>query len=269
MTSDQEKPVPDLAPASKPTNPKDAIASISKAPLVSVVPWRVVPASAMGTVADWLALAMLEGALKYGVFNYRTAGGRASIYFDAADRHLRDYERGVETDIDSGLPHLVKALASLVVLSDCEIGGNWVDDRDSAAGMFLSRLDEEYELPVERGIRGDLRRFWARDPDAPSLSSLIDALVELCDGMLPSLSTEDLNAHALRLRKAHEARIAAQASAPNPSALRSELIRSMIRSWSSVHRGFEADCDGKGAVEIQLELIGAFLRDLRKIEEVA
>lgn len=107
---------------SKNTNPKDAI-GISKAPF-STVPARVI---------GELGVAMLEGACKYGRHNYRIAGVRASVYYDATFRHLSAWWEGQDIDPDSDLSHVIKAIASLVVLRDSMIQGNWVDDRPPTA----------------------------------------------------------------------------------------------------------------------------------------
>ena len=103
---------------SKPTNPKDAVG-------VKKVPMSVVPSAPIME----LGLAMLEGARKYGRHNYRAVGVRASVYYDAALRHLMDWYEGTDIDPDSGLSHITKAMACLTVLRDSMIRGNWVDDR--------------------------------------------------------------------------------------------------------------------------------------------
>jgi len=106
--------------ATKPTNPKDMI-GIKKTPF-STLPWPV--------MAE-VALAMLEGAAKYGRHNYRAAGVRASVYFDAAMRHMTDWWEGADHDHDSSanLHHITKAIASLMVLRDAMIRGMAEDDR--------------------------------------------------------------------------------------------------------------------------------------------
>lgn len=76
-----------------------------------------------------VALAMLEGARKYGRHNYRTIPVVSSVYLDAAFRHLIQYEEGEYTDKDSGLPHLAKAIASILVLLDGWLTWNVIDDR--------------------------------------------------------------------------------------------------------------------------------------------
>ena len=74
-------------------------------------------------------VAMLEGACKYGRHNYRVLGIRASVYYDAARRHMDKWWEGEDIDPDSGLSHITKALASLAVLRDGMICGSWNDDR--------------------------------------------------------------------------------------------------------------------------------------------
>jgi hypothetical protein len=73
---------------------------------------------------------MLEGARKYGRHNYRISGVRASVYIDATKRHLdKWWDFGEDTDPDSGLSHITKAICSLYVLRDAMINGKMVDDR--------------------------------------------------------------------------------------------------------------------------------------------
>jgi hypothetical protein len=102
----------------KDTNPKDAV-GIKKAPM-STIP---------ATVLCELGVAMLEGARKYGRHNYRTSGVRASVYYDAVFRHMVQWWEGEDIDPDSGLSHITKAIASLVVLRDAMVQNMFEDDR--------------------------------------------------------------------------------------------------------------------------------------------
>jgi len=111
--------IPFDAPATKDTNPKDAVGS-KKARWFSYVPLRVLVG---------VGLAMFEGARKYGRHNYRVAGVRASVYVDAAAGHMMSWFEGEDIDPDSGISHIDKAIASLVVLRDGMYEGNFVDDR--------------------------------------------------------------------------------------------------------------------------------------------
>lgn len=99
-------------------NPKDGIGSRK-------VPMHVVPCE----VLLELGLAMMEGSRKYGSHNYRSAGVRASVYYDALMRHMMAWWEGEDNDPDTGVSHVVKAMACLVVLRDSMHCGNWHDDR--------------------------------------------------------------------------------------------------------------------------------------------
>ncbi len=102
----------------KDTNPKDAV-GIGKAPL-SVIPQQVL---------FEVGLAMMEGGRKYGVANYRKAGVRNSVYYDATMRHLMSWWEGQDLDPDSGLSHVTKAITSLMVLRDAMMNDMAEDDR--------------------------------------------------------------------------------------------------------------------------------------------
>jgi hypothetical protein len=111
------------ANAEKPTNPKDAIGS-DKLPLHL---WPAT-ATALGCIG------LLNGMLKYGRSNYRAIGARASIYVDAAKRHLDAWFEGEEVDADDGVPHLAAALACIAIVVDARASGRLNDDRQFAGG---------------------------------------------------------------------------------------------------------------------------------------
>ena len=104
--------------ASNTDNPKDSVG-------VKKVPFSTVSAP---VIAE-LGLAMLEGDRKYGRHNYRVAGVRASVYYDACLRHLMAWWEGEDIDEDSGLSHVVKAATCMVVLRDAMINEMLNDDR--------------------------------------------------------------------------------------------------------------------------------------------
>ena len=107
-----------MTPEIKDTNPKDAIGSTK-------LPMHLIPGSAKA----WLALAFLEGALKYGKYNWRVAGVRASIYLDAMERHLEKYKNGEWDDAQTGVPHLASIMACAAIILDAESVGKLTDDR--------------------------------------------------------------------------------------------------------------------------------------------
>ena len=108
--------------STKPSNPKDLI-GCNKLPL------HLWPE----TATVYGCIAMLDGALKYGRSNYRAVGVKASIYVDAAKRHLNAWLEGEENAPDNGVPHLAHALACVAILIEAKVKGNLVDDR-----MFAS-----------------------------------------------------------------------------------------------------------------------------------
>jgi hypothetical protein len=100
------------------TNPKDLVGI--KKPRLSLIP----PA---GLVYE--ALALQNGAIKYGAFNWREKKVQALIYVDACMRHLASWLDGEELASDSGIPHLAHAKACLGILIDAKETGNLIDDR--------------------------------------------------------------------------------------------------------------------------------------------
>lgn len=118
----------------KPTNPKDAAATTR-------LDLSLFPATARA----YGALAMTEGDLKYGGYNYREAGVMASIYYAACGRHLDKWYNGEEIDPKTGVPHLANALACIAVLIEGVEMGNLNDDRPprcDVAGL-LARFQEK------------------------------------------------------------------------------------------------------------------------------
>jgi hypothetical protein len=146
----------------KDTNPKDAI-GVKKSPISCM----------SAPVKHMVGLAMLEGAIKYGRHNYRVAGVRHSVYYDAINRHLDAWWEGQDIDPDSQLHHLVKVAACCFVMMDSILAGNDVDDRPPAlhegfmkdmnkkAEEMLARLPEakpaytEKEAMVKVHVMGD------------------------------------------------------------------------------------------------------------------
>ncbi len=127
--------------SSKDTNPKDVL-GIAKVPMHCISP----------RVLMEVSLAMMEGGRKYGTYNYRAMGVKASVYYDAAMRHMMDWFEGTDIDADSGLHHLVKAIASLIVLRDGIIMGNYEDDRPIQLPnkLELDKLNEKAKDLIKR-----------------------------------------------------------------------------------------------------------------------
>lgn len=125
----------------KNTNPKDMV-GVRKAPMSTV----------SNAVMAEVGLAMLEGGCKYGRHNYRYAGVRASVYYDALHRHMNAWwDEGEDIDPDSGLSHVTKAIATLVVLRDAMINSKFTDDRPpSIPSGFLAALNQKAGEIIDR-----------------------------------------------------------------------------------------------------------------------
>jgi hypothetical protein len=112
-------------------NPKAAIGATK-------VPLHLVPPSA----THYLALALEDGARKYGPFNWRETGISASTYIAACKRHLDAWADGEDLAQDSGVHHLAHAMACLALPLDAASVGKLIDDRPPAGAA--ARLQADY-----------------------------------------------------------------------------------------------------------------------------
>jgi hypothetical protein len=135
-TPPPETPVRVQPPTSKATttNPKDLVGStkvsLSKFPAVAL---------AHG------AHAMMDGAKKYHAYNFRAIPVQASIYVDAAMRHILDWFEGEEDAPDSKAHHLGHAMACCAILLDCQENETLIDDRPvtgTSRGVMSRVLDK-------------------------------------------------------------------------------------------------------------------------------
>ena len=146
--------------STKDTNPKDAIG-------VTKIPRSTLSAQVMAEVG----VAMLEGALKYGRHNFRVAGVRASVYYDAVGRHLDAWFEGQDIDPESGLSHIVKAIAGLMVLRDSMLQENWVDDRPPKA------LNQDWIQDLNLKVKALLAKY--PNPVPAYTQAALDELLEV------------------------------------------------------------------------------------------
>lgn len=108
----------------KESNPKDRAASTR-------LDFSVWPE----TASAYGALAMTEGDYKYGAYNYRVSGVRASVYISALRRHIAKWYNGEWADPHTKVPHLANALACIGVLIDAHECDALVDDRPPVCDM--------------------------------------------------------------------------------------------------------------------------------------
>jgi hypothetical protein len=125
----------------KQTNPKDVLG-------IKKVPLHCIPC---GPLLE-LGLGMMEGGRKYGAHNYREMGVKASVYYDAAMRHLIAWWEGEDIDPDSGLHHVSKAMTALLVLRDSMLMGNHVDDRPYRYpnGLDITQFNKQAEGVIKK-----------------------------------------------------------------------------------------------------------------------
>lgn len=79
-----------------------------------------------------LGLVMRNGARKYGRLNWRRHAVSATVYYDAAERHLMAWLDGEDLDPESGLPHLAHVMACCAILLDAAAHGKLNDNRLAA-----------------------------------------------------------------------------------------------------------------------------------------
>lgn len=117
----------------KPTNPKDAI-GLTKVPLHLLSP----------IVKAYASIAHYLGNVKYGAWNWRAGGARASVYVSALHRHVDRWWAGEEFDPADGTPHLANALCCLNIIIESKYDGKLIDDRPPSIDV-----DRAYQMVEE------------------------------------------------------------------------------------------------------------------------
>lgn len=78
--------------------------------------------------------ALGDGAVKYGPANWRETGVAASVYIDAALRHISQFFDGHQDNAsDSGVHNLGHAMACMAIIIDAAAAGKLIDDRPFCA----------------------------------------------------------------------------------------------------------------------------------------
>lgn len=158
----------------KSSNPKDVLAASEQRVLL-----HLIPSPALAHVAQ----ALMDGARKYGPYNWRVEGVSAVSYLSATMRHVRDYLDGEECADDSGVHHLGHAMACLAILLDAIEVGNLVDDRPLPAptSEIFERMksgSESAPFTIEEQIADKILQCHELAPDNPILAGLADQVRE-------------------------------------------------------------------------------------------
>jgi len=115
-------------------NPKDRIGA-------SKVDFSLIPTAAKVE----LALALMDGATKYGAYNWRVEPIQARTYISAAERHLEDFKESEDFDPVSLCHHLGHLMACAAILIDAIQQSTLVDDRPiNGQGADLIRSANEF-----------------------------------------------------------------------------------------------------------------------------
>jgi len=99
------------------TNPKDILAERKVA--LGLLPGA-------GKICG--ALAIAEGAKKYGPYNWRDKAVKMTIYLDAIERHLLALRDGEWKDPESKIPHLGHIVAGAAIVLDANSVGKLIND---------------------------------------------------------------------------------------------------------------------------------------------
>lgn len=122
-------------------NPKDFVGSAK-------LMMDAVPDSAIAG----MALAFVEGLLKYGRFNWRAFPVRFSIYDGAAMRHRAKLRAGEWEDQKTKVPHIYSLMACYAIIGDARLSGTLIDDRPPAQPALIEEIDK-LDAAIQAGLK--------------------------------------------------------------------------------------------------------------------
>jgi hypothetical protein len=131
----------------EPVNPKDAAAD-------NRVPMHLLPP--VGIVYG--AMACMDGALKYGPYNWRERAISLTKYVGAIKRHLDSLLDGEDDAVDSRLPHLAHVLATAAIMLDAKEAGALIDDRPKRSAntaRLIERMNAMVKARNEPSVTSD------------------------------------------------------------------------------------------------------------------
>lgn len=129
---------------------------------------------------------MEDGEVKYGLTNWRENEVSASVYYDAAMRHMMSWWDGEQFAQDSGVHHLGHTMACCAILLDAEHMGKLNDDRPSVPGPFAEAVKA-----LTRAMKDDDVQAWiAADVEAWIAAGMPEAEEETQAEINARLGTE-------------------------------------------------------------------------------
>lgn len=159
---------PDVAAGTKASNPKEAFGD-AKMPVGLVPDTAIIEEN----------LAFLEGALKYGQYNWRVAGVKASTYNRALRRHLKRWWNGQDRDKVTQVLELASIRACCGIMIDAIECGKFTDDRPPAVDIdvvleraaktaaHLKELFKHHSPPQYTGAEHGVKAEPERPSDPP------------------------------------------------------------------------------------------------------
>jgi hypothetical protein len=142
--------VPEPGPLTINSTPKKLTAEDSDNPKtrygLAKPPIALIPMTALVEEACTFRL----GAKKYGPANWREKAVPASVYVNAALRHILSWYDGQDLDPESGASHLAHARACMAILIDAASCDKLIDDRPSAGkgpDQWVPRRADGNSLP--------------------------------------------------------------------------------------------------------------------------
>lgn len=102
--------------------------------------------------AYWWGAVHEDGARKYGAFNWRRAPVAASVYLEAARRHIDLIKAGQWADQSSLCPHAAHVMACMAILLDAYHHGTLIDDRGGDAVPLEKALGDIWDVRVRTGL---------------------------------------------------------------------------------------------------------------------
>ena len=127
-------------------NPKDRIGA-SKVDLTLIPPQALIAC----------ALGLMDGATKYGPYNWRVEPIQTRTYLAAAMRHILSYLDGEQTATDSDIHHLGHVMSCCAIVIDAEVHGKLTDDRpivpdeSASAGEIFAAMNEWIQNTKPKG----------------------------------------------------------------------------------------------------------------------
>lgn len=121
------------------SNPKTLMGS-KKVPLLSVMPLAALVHMADAMRFGAFEAPRIDGTKGYGRYNWRDQPIEATVYIDAAVRHLLQWMDGEDAAADSKAHHLGHAMATIGILLDAIENNTVIDDRPKVRSAVVTKL---------------------------------------------------------------------------------------------------------------------------------